>query len=125
MCTFLSQEEKQSEYMYRSLSMHTLIKDFPHYSAVQWLTVANLLFYYAVMTVFVLSIRYIKELRLQWLVLILGTLFIALVGHGESRFHIPFMPFVIMAASYYISKMGMMRGEWDGVQIINSLLRPA
>lgn len=111
MCTFLSKEEKQSQYMYQSLSLHALIRDFPHYSAVQWLTVVNLLFYYAVMIVFVLSIKYIKELRLQWLVIILGTLFIAFVGHGESRFHIPFMPFVIMASSYYISKMWMMRSE--------------
>lgn len=111
MCTFLSKEEKQSQYMYQPLSLHALIRDFPHYSAVQWLTVVNLLFYYAVMTMFVLSIKYIKELRLQWLIIIFGTLFIAFVGHGESRFHIPFMPFVIMAVSYYISKMGIMRSE--------------
>lgn len=111
MCTFLSKEEKQSQYMYQPLSLHALIRDFPHYSAVQWLTVVNLLFYYAVMTMFVLSIKYIRELRLQWLVIIFGTLFIAFVGHGESRFHIPFMPFVIMAVSYYISKMGIMRSE--------------
>lgn len=105
MCTFLDPKEKKSEYMYSSLSLHTLLKDFPRYSTVQWLTVINLLIYYAIMTVFILSVKYIKTLRLQWSIFVLGTLFIALVGHGESRFHIPFMPFCIMASSYYICKI--------------------
>lgn len=105
MCTFLDKKEKQSEYMYQSLSLHTLIKDFPHYSIAQWITFINLFVYYIIMIMFILSIRYIKELSLQWIIFILGTIFIALVGHGESRFHIPFMPFCIMAASYYLSKI--------------------
>lgn len=102
MCTFLDKEDKQAEYMYQPLSLPALLKDFPHYTAVQWLTLVNLLVYYTLMAVFVFSIKYIRVLRLQWAVFILGTLFIALVGHGEARFHIPFMPFLIMAASYNI-----------------------
>lgn len=102
LCAFLPQSEKSKDYMYESLSMGSLIHEFPHYSAVQWLTLYNLLFYYAMMAIFIFSIKKIKELPLPWAIFIVGTAFIALVGHGEARFHQPFMPFVIIAVAYMV-----------------------
>ena len=37
-------------------------------------------------------------------VVFFGTAVLLLVGHGEARFHIPFMPFVIMIAAYWIHR---------------------
>jgi len=37
-------------------------------------------------------------------IVLLGTILLLLVGHGEARFHIPFMPFVIMLAASFIDK---------------------
>ena len=37
--------------------------------------------------------------------IIIGTLLLLFVGHGEARFHIPFMPFVILLASAYLQKL--------------------
>lgn len=36
-------------------------------------------------------------------VVIIGTIILLLAGHGESRFHIPFMPFIIMLAAAFLS----------------------
>lgn len=100
LCALLPACEKNTTYMYEPLSMGTLIKTFPHFSTIQWLTTFNLFVYYTLLILLLLSTRYIKQLRLTYLIVILGTAFIALVGHGETRFHTPFMPFIIMAAAY-------------------------
>lgn len=105
MCAFLSQKEKSSTYMYETISLPHLVKSFPRYNFVQWLTFFNLMFYYILLAIFILSFRYFKTLRLGWLVVIIGTMFIALFGHGEARFHIPYMPFIIICAAYYIRRM--------------------
>jgi hypothetical protein len=36
-------------------------------------------------------------------IIVLGTLLLLFVGHGEARFHIPFMPFFIIMASMFIN----------------------
>ena len=54
------------------------------------------------MITFLLSLKHIRKLRLSWLIVLIGTTFIALFGHGEARFHIPYMPFIIMCSAYYI-----------------------
>lgn len=102
MCAFLTPKEKNSTYMYESLSMSNLMKSFPHYSFAQCLTVYNLVFYYALLLSFIFSFKYFKTLTLEWLVIIMGTIFIALFGHGEARFHIPYMPFIIICTAYCI-----------------------
>ena len=91
--------------MYSPISMEVLKKDFPHYSGVQWLTVCNLLFYYVLMLLALSGAWKAASNRTLWLLVLiplLGTLFIALVGHGEVRYHQPFMPFLIMLAAWRI-----------------------
>lgn len=100
LCAMLPQKEKNSTYMYETLAMENMISSFPHFSATQWLAAFNLLYYYTLLLLLLCSTKYIKKLRLTFLIVIIGTIFIALVGHGETRFHIPFMPFIIMAAAY-------------------------
>lgn len=104
MCAFLSQQEKNSNYMYDSISLSNIIKSFPHYSFAQWLTVYNLLFYYCLLIGFIFSLKYFKTLALSWWIVIVGTIFIALLGHGEARFHIPYMPFIIICVAYCLNK---------------------
>ena len=36
-------------------------------------------------------------------VVVIGTVILLMVGHGEARFHIPLMPFIIMIAATLIS----------------------
>lgn len=109
LCAFLPDKDRSS-YMYGPLSMSTLEKDFPHYSFVQWLTVCNLVYYYCLMVLFVLgSVLMIRRKEFQGIaipagVVFFGTAVLLLVGHGEARFHIPFMPFVIMIAAYWIHR---------------------
>lgn len=103
MCTFLSKKEKSSGYMYDSISLPNLMKCFPNYNFAQWLAVYNLVFYYGLLVCFILSFKYFKTLTFEWLVIIIGTIFIALFGHGEARFHIPYMPFIIISTAYCIN----------------------
>ena len=37
-------------------------------------------------------------------VIVLGTLLLLFVGHGETRFHILFMPFFMILSSMFIEK---------------------
>ena len=103
LCTFIPQKS-QKEYMYEEVSMNTLAEKFPALSAVQWLTVWNLLFYYLLLISALLSLRYFRNesSMLPLSIIILQTLLLLFVGHGESRFHIPFMPFVIMLSAQFI-----------------------
>ena len=106
-CTFLPNKHT-SAYMYEPLSMKTLYNDFPHESIVQILTIMNLIFYYSLLLFSVLGVFFLC-IKHQWQllslplgVILFGTLLLLLVGHGEARFHIPFMPFFIMLAAYFI-----------------------
>ena len=103
MCAFLDRREKEKDYMYDSLSINSMLNSFPVYSLAQWIAFYNLICYYGIMITFMLSLKHIRKLRLAWFIVLIGTTFIALFGHGEARFHIPYMPFVIMCSAYYIS----------------------
>ena len=88
--------------------MKTLYNDFPHYSIVQVLAIVNLIFYYSLLLFAIIGVFFLC-IKQQWQLLSLpfgvitfGTLLLLLVGHGETRFHIPFMPFFIMLAAYFI-----------------------
>lgn len=112
MCAFLSEKDKKSQYMYNKLSMVSLFRAFPHYSFAQWITLYNLIYYYGLMGFFLLSYRQTRKvLPLTWNIFAIGTLFIALVGHGEARFHIPFMPFIIINVAYIINKKYIINKE--------------
>lgn len=107
-CTFLPDKNK-TKYMYEKISMPVLFHHFPHYSVVQWLTVCNLIYYYLLLVLFlagcIVAVRNKKgaEIALPLSIIIIGTVLLLLVGHGEARFHIPFMPFVIMVAALFIN----------------------
>lgn len=80
-----------------------MLHSFPKYSLAQWIALYNLIYYYGIIITFILSFKCIRKLKIPWLVVLIGTTFIALLGHGEARFHIPYMPFIIMCSAYYIS----------------------
>lgn len=105
MCTFIP-DKAVEEYMYNEVSMATLIHAFPRFSGVQWLTIANLLIYYLLLIGALASLVYFKPdtYLLPISCILLGTLILLFAGHGEARFHIPFMPFFIMLTATFIHR---------------------
>jgi len=105
MCTFIP-DKAEKEYMYEDVSMSTLIHSFSHYSTIQWLTIWNLLFYYALLLTALNSLYYFKRetFILPISIIALGTIILLIAGHGEARFHIPFMPFIILLSSITITQ---------------------
>lgn len=105
MCTFIP-DKMEKENMYEEVSMITLLHHFPHYTAVQWLTVFNLLYYYSLLVLLICGLFYSnkEQLLLPVTIITLGTLILLFFGHGEARFHIPFMPFIIMVSSLFFIK---------------------
>lgn len=107
-CTFLP-NKNESEYMYGEIDMKTLSHCFPKYNSVQWLTVCNLIYYYILLALFIAGIimaikrRLFINFAIPISVVAIGTAILLLAGHGESRFHIPFMPFIIMLAASFLS----------------------
>lgn len=108
MCVFLKDKGKR-KYMYEEISMRSLAHDFPRYSAAQLITLTNLLYYYALMVMFVLGTakmlahKEYDKATLPLATTLTGTAVLLLFGHGEARFHTPFMPFVIMAAAHWVA----------------------
>lgn len=105
MCTFIP-DKQDTDYMYDKVSMGTLINSFPRLSAVQWLTILNLFVYFALLVTSVVSLFYFRRdtYLLPVNVIVLGTLLLLFVGHGETRFHILFMPFFMILSSMFIEK---------------------
>ena len=103
LCAFLPEKNEQ---MYQELSMETLWTAFPRLSAVQCLAVVNLLFYYLLLVGAVIGlVRCVKSKRLDVAVLcggviLVGTAVLLFFGHGETRFHIPFMPVIILLTAW-------------------------
>ena len=104
MCTFIP-HKAHKEYMYEEVSMQTLISCFPKLSAVQWLTLGNLAIYCLLLLSAVISLIYFKKDThlLPVSIIVLGTLLLLFLGHGEARFHLPFMPFIIMLSASFIN----------------------
>jgi hypothetical protein len=95
---------------YSSVSLRTLIRQFPSFNPVQWLTLFNLLYYYLLLLTALLSMRYfrLKSHLLPLSCILIGTALLMLVGfHGDARFHQPFMPFIIMLSSLYVQLRGV------------------
>ena len=105
MCTFIPDKAKK-EYLYEEVSLGTLIRCFPYYSLIQWLTLLNLFIYYVFLAMAFASLFYFKKENCLFAisVIVLGTLMLLFVGHGEARFHIPFMPFIMMLAAVFSSQ---------------------
>ena len=104
MCTFIP-DKAHKEYMYEEVSMQTLISCFPKLSAVQWLTLGNLIIYCLLLLSAVISLIYFKKDThlLPVSIIVLGTLLLLFLGHGEARFHLPFMPFIMMLSALFIN----------------------
>lgn len=106
-CTYLP-DKHNSVYMYEPLSMRTLFHVFPNLSTVQTIAIVNLIYYYLLLlfgilgAFFLFTQRQLQSLSLPLSVILLGTFLLLFVGHGETRFHIPFMPFFIILAAYFI-----------------------
>lgn len=101
-CAFLP-NKTNSEYLYEPLSMASIIHDFPRYTGVQILTIINLVIYYIILITSILSLRnFTKRSHLfPVAIILLGTFLLLLVGHGEARFHQPFMPFFILLSALF------------------------
>ena len=106
MCTFIP-DKAEKEYMYDTISMKTLWFSFPNYSWVQCLTIINLIFYYILLSMAILSLFYfqINTFIMPLSIISLGTLILLLFGHGEARFHIPLMPFIIILSSITVTQI--------------------
>ena len=115
-CAFMP-DKNNSDYMYNEVSMPTLINSFPHYTWVQWLTAYNLVYYYALMVLFVIGCVSLIRRR-RWTdvamplgVVFFGTAILLFFGHGEARFHIPFMPFIIMIDACWLQYRLLKRAQ--------------
>ena len=106
MCTFIP-DKANTEYMYETVSMKTIIHCLPRLAAVQWLTLLNLIFYYLLLLSALASLLYFDKNThlLPLAVIILGTMILLIAGHGEARFHTPFMPFFIMLSATFFKKI--------------------
>ena len=104
MCTFIPDKNTKT-YMYNEISMPTLYRSFPHYSAVQVLTLINLIYYYLLLItsiygcILLIRKQEHKKLIMPVSVVLIGSIVIITVCHGEARYHIPFIPFIIMVAA--------------------------
>lgn len=112
LCAFLSNKQARG-YLYDELSMKTLYKVFPHFSLIQWVTIYNLLYYYTLLLLF-LSASFIlirqrsyASLVLPLSIVLFGTGILLLVGHGEARFHLPLMPFIIMLSAVSVKRFAL------------------
>lgn len=110
MCTFLPSKQQRS-YLYSELSMKQLVNNFPIYTPVQYITIFNLVFYYTLLILFIISLfkihqlQYKKQLTLPLSIITLNILLVIFVGHGEARFHYPFMPFIIMIDALLLNQI--------------------
>lgn len=107
MCTFVPDKDKKED-MYGEVSMPCLIRSFPHYSKVQILTIINLVYYYMLLLLFLIGLvrlfrEYAHVAGLCLSVVFFGSMLLVLLSHAESRYHIPFMPFIIMMDGCVIS----------------------
>lgn len=106
MCTFIP-DKQDADYMYDEVSMKTLNKNFPMFSTVQWLTIVNLAIYFLILISALLELFYFQRNTsiLPCSIIAIGTLLLLFVGHGETRFHQPFMPFFIMLTAIFINRI--------------------
>ncbi len=108
LCAFLPNKSERT-YLYEELSMHRLMRDFPSYSTVQVLTLFNLAYYYSLLLLFAVAAFMLIWRKkdaicvLPLSVVVIGTLVLMFFGHGEARFHAPFMPFIIMLCGVFLA----------------------
>ncbi|MBR1687575.1 MAG: hypothetical protein IJ710_03465 [Prevotella sp.] len=109
MCTFLSHKEQRA-YLYDEVSMPSLLRDWKHPSFAQALALINLLYYYLLLIGFAAGCAVLYRCRLYAPLLlcaavcIVNTLLIVLAAHGETRYHLMQMPFIIIVCATLIRR---------------------
>lgn len=106
LCAF-KQNKKLSENNYITLPYRHFLRQFTHLTSIQYLAVANLIYYIFIIILFLYGIftcvtkqkKYRKSLFLPLMIIIGGSLSIVIAIHGETRFKAPFMPFIFMVAA--------------------------
>lgn len=94
-----------------TLPIKHIFKEYKTLSPTQWLALANALIYYSLILCFVLSLfmtyirRNWKQAFLPLFIVIVGFLLLTLVIHGETRFKLPFLPFIFIMAAYFVSNL--------------------
>ena len=104
-CAFVA-DKSDPDRLYDTLCMPAMLHALGHYNGVQTLVAVNLLLYFALLAGFVLAVRHVStpEQALPYLIVAIGTAVLLLAGHGETRFHIPFMPYIITACSCLLTR---------------------
>ena len=109
-CAFLPNKEDRA-YMYEEISMPVLAVSFPNWTPIQLLVGVNLVYYYLLLIFgFCGAVYNIKNKKFVRVIIPVTTIFagtalLLLVGHGEARFHQPFMAMFIMLSASFISKI--------------------
>ena len=102
-------EKSKAENNYITLPFHHLIRELSTLNTTQWFALFSTIFYYVLLLMAILgtiimlyNIR-IKELFLPLFIIVFCSFSLVLVVHGETRFKIPFMPFIFMLSAMFIS----------------------
>ncbi len=99
-------ERCKQENVYEEVSMHVLTEEFPNYTKLQWLTIFNLVVYFIILITFLIDCKsafFNTRFLLPLIIVIVSTGVLVIFCHGESRFHQPMMPFIIMASGHFIA----------------------
>lgn len=108
MNAFLSNKSK-AENNYITIPYRHLLQQANTLNLAQWLALLNTLYYYCLIIAVIFSIVWIiykrqtAELFLPLVIVLFGSLALALVMHGETRFKDPFMPYFFMLAASFFS----------------------
>lgn len=110
LCTFINDKNNRT-YIYEEINMTAIINKFPYYNKVQTLVFINLIFYYFLLfsglSGFFLSIKHKQYIKIviPSTTIIIGTAILLIAGHGEARFHQPFIPMFIILSAYFLSTL--------------------
>jgi hypothetical protein len=110
LCAFLSHKQDRP-YLYEELSMRTIARDRFHWTPVQWMALVNLAYFYFLLlsamvgTWILLRHRPCPSNVIPLGVILVGITVLLLFGHGEARFHQPFMPFVMMLSAQALASL--------------------
>lgn len=108
MSAFLT-SKSHPENNFITLPYRSLLSQWSTLNEAQWLSLFNLLMYFVLLALsFLASISLYRQRRfsqtiLPVIVIVIGTLMLVIVMHGETRFKDPLMPFFYMLAAAYFN----------------------
>ena len=107
---FLSEKNRPEE-NYITLPFRHLLSEAAKLNVAQWIALITTIFYYILLfsaifgTVIMIKKRRYQSLFLPFFIVVFCSLSLVLAVHGETRFKIPFMPFIIISASMFYSNL--------------------